>query len=127
MPGQTMQPGASQNPPSRLPGASNEGYKWWVVFMLWFVCFFNYADRQAITSVFPVLEKEFDFSKAQLGLIASAFAWIYAGAAPVAGFIGDRLRRKSLILGGFLFWSIVTMATGWCQNSGNSSPFARRK
>ena len=26
-------------------------YKWWVVFMLWFVCFFNYADRQAIFSV----------------------------------------------------------------------------
>ena len=83
--------------------------------MLWFICFFNYADRQAIFSVFPVLEKEFGFSKTQLGLIASAFAWIYAGAAPVAGFIGDRLRRKSLILGGFLFWSIVTMATGWCQ------------
>jgi len=95
--------------------AASPNYKWWVVFMLWFICFFNYADRQAIFSVFPVLEKEFDFSKAQLGLIASAFAWVYAGAAPVAGFIGDRLRRKSLILGGFLFWSIVTMATGWCQ------------
>ena len=95
--------------------AASPNYKWWVVFMLWFICFFNYADRQAIFSVFPVLEKEFGFSKAQLGLIASAFAWVYAGAAPVAGFIGDRLRRKSLILGGFLFWSIVTMATGWSQ------------
>jgi len=95
--------------------AASLDYKWWVVIMLWFICFFNYADRQAIFSVFPVLEKEFGFSKTQLGLIASAFAWIYAGAAPVAGFIGDRLRRKSLILGGFLFWSIVTMATGWCQ------------
>jgi len=95
--------------------AASPNYKWWVVFMLWFICLFNYADRQAIFSVFPVLEKEFGFSKAQLGLIASAFAWVYAGAAPVAGFIGDRLRRKSLILGGFLFWSIVTMATGWSQ------------
>ena len=27
-------------------------YKWFVVAMLWFVCFFNYADRQAIFSVF---------------------------------------------------------------------------
>jgi MFS family permease len=95
--------------------AVSPNYKWWVVFMLWFICLFNYADRQAIFSVFPVLEKEFGFSKTQLGLIASAFAWVYAGAAPVAGFIGDRLRRKGLILGGFLFWSIVTMATGWSQ------------
>ena len=31
-------------------------YKWWVVAMLWFVCFFNYADRQAIFSVFPLLK-----------------------------------------------------------------------
>src|SRR5204863_4708472 len=36
-------------------------YKWWVVFMLWFVCFFNYADRQSIAAVFPELEREFHF------------------------------------------------------------------
>lgn len=90
-------------------------YKWWVVFMLWFVCFFNYADRQAIFSVFPVLEKEFGFSKQQLGLIGSAFMWVYAGSAPLAGFIGDRLRRKDLILGGFFFWSVVTVTTGWAR------------
>jgi MFS family permease len=90
-------------------------YKWWVVFMLWFVCFFNYADRQAIFSVFPKLKEEFGFDKFQLGLIGSAFMWVYAGAAPLAGFIGDRFRRKDLILGGFLFWSIVTVTTGWAR------------
>ncbi|MCL5096761.1 MAG: MFS transporter [Candidatus Omnitrophica bacterium] len=90
-------------------------YKWWVVAMLWGVCFFNYADRLAIFSVFPVLQTEFGFSKAELGLIGSAFMWVYAGMAPAAGYIGDRLRRKTLILGGFFFWSIVTMSTGWAS------------
>lgn len=89
-------------------------YKWLVVFMLWFVCFFNYADRQAIFAVFPKLEEEFHFSKVQLGLIGSAFMWVYAFGAPFAGFISDRFRRKDLILGGCLFWSLVTMLTGWC-------------
>ena len=28
-------------------------YRWAVVGMLWLVCLFNYADRQAIFSVFP--------------------------------------------------------------------------
>ncbi len=84
--------------------------------MLWFVCFFNYADRQAIFSVFPKLKEEFGFDKFQLGLIGSAFMWIYAGAAPVAGFIGDRFRRKNLILGGFVFWSLITMLTGWVKS-----------
>src|SRR5262252_1252922 len=96
----------------RLP-MSKSRYKWWVVGMLWFVCFFNYADRQAIASVFPALETEFHFTKPELGLIGSAFMWVYAAGAPFAGFVADRARRKDLILGGCLFWSFVTVTTGW--------------
>ena len=59
-------------------------YRWQVVAMLWLVCFFNYADRQAIYAVFPLLEQEFGFDKLQLGLIGSAFMWVYAGGAPFA-------------------------------------------
>jgi MFS family permease len=82
--------------------------------MLWCVCFFNYADRQAIFSVFPTLRQEFGFDKVQLGLIGSAFMWVYAFGAPFAGFVGDRVRRIDLILGGCLFWSAITALTGWC-------------
>jgi MFS family permease len=102
---------SSQSPKAATAPAS---YKWTVVFMLWFICFFNYADRQAISAVFPELEREFGFNKEQLGLIGSAFMWVYAGCALVAGLVVDRLPRKHLILGGCLFWSFVTMATGWC-------------
>ena len=94
---------------------NSNAYKWWVVLMLWFICFFNYADRQAIYAVFPKLKEEFGFDKVQLGLIGSAFMWVYAAGAPLAGFIGDRVRRKSLILGGCLFWSFITVVTAWCS------------
>ncbi len=83
--------------------------------MLWFICFFNYADRQAIFSVFPKLKEEFGFGPVQLGLIGSAFAWVYAAGAPLAGYIADRVSRKKLILGGCVFWSVVTVFTGWCS------------
>ena len=82
--------------------------------MLWFVCFFNYADRQALSGVAPKLKEDFGFTNDEMGLIGSAFMWVYAAAAPLAGFIGDRLRRKDLILGGCLFWSLITVMTGWC-------------
>src|SRR5581483_6561033 len=88
-----------------------DSYKWWVVFMLWFVCFFNYADRQAISAVFPELEREFGFNKEQLGLIGSAFMWVYAGGALFAGLLVDRFPRKHLIFFGCLFWSLVTIST----------------
>lgn len=94
---------------------NSKNYKWAVVGMLWFVCFFNYADRQAIFSVFPKLKAEFGFDPVQLGLIGSAFAWVYAAGAPLAGFIADRVSRKKLILGGCVFWSLVTVFTGWCH------------
>ncbi|HWR54854.1 MAG TPA: MFS transporter [Bryobacteraceae bacterium] len=86
-------------------------YRWWVVAMLWFVCLFNYADRQAIFSVFPLLKKEMNLSDVQLGIVAGAFMWVYAISGPLAGLIGDRLNRKALILSGLIFWSLVTIAT----------------
>lgn len=89
-------------------------YKWLVVGMLWFVCFFNYADRQAIFSVFDLLKKEMNLTDTQLGIIGGAFAWIYALGAPFAGWVGDRLPRKVLILGGMIIWSLITMATSFC-------------
>ena len=90
-------------------------YKWWVIAMLWLICFFNYADRQAIFAVFPVLKKEFGFTPVELGWIGSAFMWVYAAGAPLAGVVSDRVRRKDLILGGCIFWSFVTITTGWCS------------
>src|ERR1051325_5357603 len=90
---------------------SEGSYKWWVVAMLWFVCFFNYADRQAIFSVFPLLKSEMGLSDVELGIVGSSFMWVYAGFGPIAGLIGDRVRRKTLIIGGLVFWSLITIAT----------------
>jgi sugar phosphate permease len=83
--------------------------------MLWFICFFNYADRMAINAVGPALQSEYGFSNEQLGHIFSAFMIVYALSAPFAGQVGDRVRRKPLILGGLIVWSAVTWATGFCR------------
>jgi MFS family permease len=92
-------------------GDLNPGYRWVVVGMLWFVCLFNYADRQAIYSVFPLLKSEMGLSDVQLGIVGGSFMWVYAAALPLAGIIGDTFSRKTLILGGLIFWSVITLAT----------------
>ena len=86
-------------------------YKWFVVALLWLVCLFNYADRQAIFSVFPLLKSEMGLTDVQLGIVGSSFMWVYALAGPLAGITGDRVSRKWLIVGGLVFWSLVTVAT----------------
>jgi MFS family permease len=89
--------------------------------MLWLVCLFNYADRQAIFSVFVVFKRPVEagglgLSNVQCGVIGSAFMWAYAVVLPFAGLVGDRFSRKALILGGLTFWSAITLATGLAQD-----------
>ncbi len=86
-------------------------YKWYVVAMLWCISFFNYADRQAIFSVFPLLQREMGLTTVELGLLGSSFAWVYGLGAPFAGFVVDRIRRKTAILLGLHVWSVICMAT----------------
>lgn len=90
-------------------------YRWAVVAMLWCVCLLNYADRQAIFSVFEPLKAEMHLADWQLGVIGSAFMWVYAVALLFAGMVGDRFSRKALILGGLAFWSVVTLATAFAE------------
>jgi len=95
---------------------SRSVYRWLVVAMLWMVCLFNYADRQAIYSVFPLLKSEMGLSDIQLGIVGGSFMWVYAAALPFAGIIGDAVSRKTLILGGLIFWSLITLATALSRN-----------
>ena len=91
-------------------------YKWWVVLMLWTICVCNYADRQAIFSVFPLLEREMHLTPVELGLLGSAFAWVYGLMAPVAGMVVDRVTRKTAIIGGLHVWSVICILTALSQN-----------
>ena len=95
----------------KMDRSLSTNYKWHVVAMLWCISFFNYADRQAIFSVFPLLEREMQLTSVQLGLLGSAFAWVYGLGAPFAGWIVDRVKRRSAILGGLYAWSAICIAT----------------
>jgi MFS family permease len=94
---------------SRL--GSHRHYPWLVVGMLWFAGFFNYADRQGVFSVFPLIEREFDLSKSQLGYLGSAFMIVYAASSPFSGYTVDLLPRRLLITLGLTFWSLICAAT----------------
>ena len=102
----------------RLPFASRPGYAWLVVGLLWFCGFFNYADRQAVNSVFPLLQQEFLLSDLQLGMIGSAFMVVYFFMSPFAGYLVDRVRRRLLIPIGLAIWSLIAAATGLSRSFG---------
>src|SRR4029453_15422031 len=96
---------------ARVRMATSKHYKWVVVGLLWLVCFFNYADRQAIFSVFEPTKGGVGWSDAPRGIVGASFMWVYAAAAPLAGLVGDRFKRKTLILGGLIFLALITIST----------------
>jgi MFS family permease len=96
--------------------AHSPRYRWYVVAMLWSISFFNYADRQAIFSVFPLIERELGLTPVQLGLLGSSFAWVYGLMGPFAGFVVDRVKRKTAILSGLEIWSVICALTAVSTN-----------
>jgi predicted MFS family arabinose efflux permease len=72
----------------------------------------NYIDRQVIFAVFPPLQTELALSDTQLGLLASAFMWVYLSAAPVFGVLADRGSRPRLMGLGVALWSAATGLSG---------------
>ena len=97
--------------------STGDTYKWLVVAMLWCVCFLNYADRQLIFTVFPLLGSEFRLSDAGLAVLSASFMCAYAIFGPVAGLICDRVPRRGLVLGALIFWSLTTVGTATAHDS----------
>ena len=104
---------------------SHPHYPWFVVGLLWFCGFFNYADRQAVFSVFPLLKAEFGLTKTQLGLLGSVFMVVYAVASPFTGYLVDRFSRRLLIAVGLTFWSVICAATAFSRNFAQLSVLSR--
>jgi MFS family permease len=71
----------------------------------------NYADRNVLFAVQPLVQDEFHLTNAQIGYLTSAFLGFYMIAAPFVGPLADRYSRKLIIVLGALFWSGLTLLT----------------
>src|SRR6202163_2868401 len=71
----------------------------------------NYADRNVVFAVQPLVQDEFHLSNAQVGYLTSAFLLFYMIAAPFVGPLADRYSRKLIIVLGAIFWSALTLLT----------------
>ena len=71
----------------------------------------NYADRNVLYAVQPLVQDEFHLNKTQVGYLTSAFLGFYMIAAPFVGPLADRYSRKLIIVLGAVFWSGLTLLT----------------
>jgi len=95
--------GQSEAPPS---------YKWTLVALLWVAFFLHQGNRQIYNTVLPLIQEALKMSDTQAGLVQTVFTAIYGVCVPLAGFLGDRMRRKHQVLTSIIVFSTGTLLTG---------------
>jgi MFS family permease len=100
-------------PPNAADFKVTEGYRWYVVWLLFAVYVLNFVDRQILTILIEPIKDEFKFSDMQMGMLGGlAFAALYSVLGiPIARF-ADRANRVSIISASLAIWSIFTVVTG---------------
>jgi MFS transporter, Spinster family, sphingosine-1-phosphate transporter len=90
---------------------SNKSHPATALLLLTALNLLNYADRNVLFAVQPLVQDEFHVNKAQIGFLTSAFLLCYMFAAPFVGPLADRYSRKLIISLGAIFWSGLTLLT----------------
>ncbi len=88
-------------------------YRWELLGWLWLAYLFNQADRQAFSIVLPLIKADLRLSDVEVGLVASMLTLALAVTIPFAGYAGDILSRKRIVVYSLLAWSAATLVTGF--------------
>jgi MFS transporter, Spinster family, sphingosine-1-phosphate transporter len=76
------------------------------------VNFVNFADRQVLNPLVPLLRQHFNLSDAQLGSLQWVLLVVLALASIPSGYLADRFNEPKIICFGVLFWSLAAIASG---------------
>jgi ACS family D-galactonate transporter-like MFS transporter len=80
--------------------------------MLFVTVVINYVDRANLSIAMPAIASELDISKAQQGLLLSAFGWTYAALQIPGGWLIDRIPPRILYPSCLVLWSLATVLMG---------------
>jgi MFS family permease len=76
----------------------------------------NFIDRYILPGAQPLIQHEFHATDQQMGALTTALFVTYMLIAPLTGWLGDRFRRKPLIIAGAILWSLATLGTAWVHD-----------
>ncbi len=72
----------------------------------------NFYDRNVAGALAEPMRRDFGLNDTQIGLLGSAFIWIYALIGVPFGRVADRYSRKKLLAVGMLIWGGLTAFAG---------------
>ena len=97
-------------PPASLPPTRT---RYWVIVFAVTLAIIQYIDRVCISQAAPFISRDLHLDEAQMGWVFSAFTLAYALFEIPAGYLGDRIGPRKVLIRIVLWWSFFTAATGW--------------
>jgi MFS family permease len=102
---------------SEQPFTASDGYRRYVIWLLFAVYVFNFVDRQILTILIEPIKQEFQLSDTQLGLLGGlAFAFLYSTLGIPIARLADRKSRVNIIAASLFVWSLFTALTGMARS-----------
>lgn len=90
---------------------SMSNFRWKVAWIIFIISFISYMDRVALSVATPVIMKEYEFTKMDMGLMQSFFFAGYALMQVPGGMLAEKFGAR--LTGAFtvVFWSVFTALT----------------
>ncbi|WP_233855811.1 MFS transporter [Paraburkholderia sp. HD33-4] len=93
--------------------------RWFVVALLFLAGVINYLDRAALSIAAPLIQKDLNFSHAQMGVVFSSFFIGYALFNFVGGLASDKVGAKRVFGTAMGVWSVFCGATALASGIGS--------
>ena len=91
------------------------GWKWAVIWIMFFATMLNYMDRQTMASTQTFIRDEFKIDKQGYGQIEFYFSITFAIMQLPAGWMADHMNIRWLYAGAVLVWSVAGLCTGFAD------------
>jgi len=98
------------------PSLKDSPQRWLLMALLIASMIFCYAHRGALSVATPYMIKDLGISKAQMGILLSAFFWVYSFLQMPAGWLVDRFGVRRAYAFGYAFWSLASILTGFAKS-----------
>ncbi|MCF0234959.1 MAG: MFS transporter, partial [Thermoguttaceae bacterium] len=96
----------------RPPQPVSKFYRWELLALLFLAYFFHQSDRAIYGVVASSIQETFSLSDQTLFMTRTIMFALMALVVPLAGFVGDKLNRRKLLIGCLFCWSVATLCTG---------------
>jgi len=90
----------------------SEGRTQAIVALMALAVFINYVDRGNLATAAPLIKDQLRLNNTEIGLLLSAFFWIYAPGQVLAGWLAERITAYRALGLGLLIWALATLGTG---------------